>query len=71
MDRCADATVKETPSHRSQWGGVAVSQNSNAQTSHAHTRCRFLLFILLTINERSNGRISAAHSVAKSDETKC
>jgi hypothetical protein len=24
-----------------------VSQNSNAQSSHAHMRCRFLLFILL------------------------
>ncbi len=26
----------------------------------AHTRCWFLLFIVLTINDRSNGRISAA-----------
>src|SRR5580658_9105934 len=29
----------------------------------AHTRCRFLPFILLTINDRSNGRIFAACSV--------
>jgi len=55
MSWCADATVKEMPSHRSQCGGFAVSQNSNAQSSHAHTRCRFLLFILLTINDSSNG----------------
>jgi hypothetical protein len=51
MDGCADATVEKTPSHRSQCGGFAVSQNSNAQSSHAHARCRFLLFILLTIND--------------------
>jgi hypothetical protein len=55
MDCCADATVKEMPSHRSQCGGFAVNQNSNPQTSHAHTRCRSLLFILLTINDCSNG----------------
>ena len=59
MDWCADATVKEKPSQRSQCGGLAVSQNSNAQRSHAHPRCRFLLFILLTINDRCNARISA------------
>jgi hypothetical protein len=52
MDWCADATVKEMPSHRSQCGGFAVSQNRKAQSSHAYTRCRFLLFILLTINDR-------------------
>src|SRR5580698_10115318 len=51
MDWCVDATVEKTPSHRSQCGGFAVSQNSNAQSSHAHTRCRFLPFILLTIND--------------------
>jgi hypothetical protein len=51
MDWCDDATVKETPSHRSQCGGLAVSQNSNTQSSHAHVRCRFRLFILLTIND--------------------
>jgi hypothetical protein len=65
MDWCADAIVKETPSHRSQCGGFAVSQNSNAQSSHAQTRCRFLLFIVLTINDRSNGRISATGAMAK------
>src|SRR5208283_459189 len=47
------------------------SQNSNAQNSHVHTRCLFLLFILLTINDRSNGRIFAACSVVGSDETEC
>jgi hypothetical protein len=52
MGCCADATVKEMPSHRSQCGGFAVSQNSNAQNSHAHTRLRLLPFILLTINDR-------------------
>jgi hypothetical protein len=71
MDWGADATVKETPSHSSQCGGFAESQNSNALSSHAHTRCRFLLFTLLTINDRSSARISAACSVAKSDETEC
>lgn len=43
------------------------SQNSNAQNSHVHTRCLFLLFIVLTINDR----ISAACSVARGDETEC
>jgi hypothetical protein len=47
------------------------SQNSNAQSGHVHTRCRFLLFILLTINDRSNGRIFAACSAVRSDETEC
>ena len=32
------------------------SRNSNAQNNHVHTQCRFLLFILLTINDRSNAR---------------
>jgi hypothetical protein len=41
------------------------SQNSNAQNSRVHTRCRFLLFILLTINDRSHGRIFAACSVSE------
>jgi hypothetical protein len=59
MDWCADATVKETPSHRSQCGGFAVSQNSSVQSSHAHARCRLLLFILLTINDSANGDILA------------
>jgi len=68
MDWCADAAAKGTPSHRSQCGGFVVSQNSNPQSSHAHARCRLLLFILLTINDCSNNRISAPCSVAKSDE---
>jgi len=65
MDWCADATVKETLSHRSQCGGFVVSQNSSAQSSHAHTRCRLLLFILLTINDRCKGRISATCSLIR------
>jgi hypothetical protein len=34
--------------------GFAVSQNSNAQSSLAHTRCRFLLCILPTIIDCGN-----------------
>jgi hypothetical protein len=59
MDWSPDAIVKETRSHRSQCGGFAVSQNSNAQSSDAHTRCRFPLFILLTINDCGNADILA------------
>ncbi len=67
MDWCADATVKETPSHRSQCGGFAVSQNSNAQSSHAHTRCRFPLFIMLTINDRCNARAAEVRAYVRFD----
>lgn len=51
MDCCDGATEKELPSHKSQCGGVTVSQSSNPQSSHAHAR--FLLFplIRLTIND--------------------
>jgi hypothetical protein len=68
MDCCADATVKETPSHRSQCGGFAVSQNSSAQSSHTHTRCRFLLFILLTIIDCGNTGHPGPIGVSRRDE---
>jgi hypothetical protein len=57
-DGCADATAKETPSHRSQCGGFVVNQNSNAQSSDAQTRYRFLLFTPLTIMDRSKKRLT-------------
>jgi len=66
---CGDvATEKELPSHKSQCGGLIVSQSSNAQSSDAHAR--FLLFPLIqpTINDRGTISISAACSGARSDE---
>lgn len=65
LDCCTDAVVKEMPSHRSQWGGFAVSQNNSAQSSHAHMRCLFLLPIPLMINGRSHFRSFRSRVAAK------
>ena len=68
VDCCDEATEKEIPSHRSQCGGLTVSQSSKAQSRHAHAR--FLPFSLmqLTINDRGTISISAACSRLRGDE---
>lgn len=68
MDCCDNATAKELPSHKSQCGGLTVSQSSNAQSSHAHARFLRSPLIQLTINDCAAISISAACSRAKSVE---
>src|ERR1700732_5308799 len=68
MDCCDNATEKELPSHKSQCGGLTVSQSSNAQSSHVHTRFLRSTLIQLTINDCAAISISAACSRAKSVE---